>query len=39
MIKDVVGAKKKPEFEEDGYYTRLLSKVGKRIRKRMYGKI
>jgi len=39
MIIDVVGAKKKPEFEEDGYYTRLLSKVGKRIRKRMYGKI
>lgn len=39
MVIDVVGAKKKPEFEEDGYYTRMLSKVGKRIRKRMYGKI
>lgn len=39
MIKDVVGAKKKPEFEEDGYYTRLLSKVGKRIKKRMYGRL
>ena len=39
MIKDIVGVKKKPKFEEDGYYTRLLSKVGKRIRKRMYGTI
>jgi len=37
MIRDVVGADKKPEFEEDGYYTRFLSKAGKRIRKRMYG--
>ena len=39
MIRDVVGADKKPEFEEDGYYTRFLSKAGKRIRKRMYGTI
>jgi len=37
MIRDVVGADKKPEFEEKGYYTRLLSKASKRIRKRMYG--
>ena len=37
MIRDVVGDDKKPEFEEDGYYTRFLSKAGKRIRKRMYG--
>ncbi len=39
MIRDVVGDDKKPEFEKDGYYTRFLSKAGKRIRKRMYGKI
>ena len=39
MIRDVVGDDKKPEFEEDGYYTRFLSKAGKRIRKRMYGKL
>lgn len=37
MIRDVVGNDKKPEFEEQGYYTRLLSKSSKRIRKRMYG--
>jgi hypothetical protein len=39
MIKDVVGSEKKPEMEKDGYYTRFLSKAGKRIRKRIYGKI
>jgi len=39
MIRDVVGDDKKPEFEGDGYYTRFLSKAGKRIRKRIYGKI
>jgi len=39
MIRDVVGEDKKPEFEEDGYYTRFLSKAGKRIRKRMYGRL
>jgi hypothetical protein len=37
MIIDVVGAHKKPIFTEDGYYTRFLSKAGKRITKRMYG--
>lgn len=39
MIRDVVGAEKKPEMETDGYYTRFLSKAGKRIRKRIYGKL
>jgi len=39
MIRDVVGADKKPEFTGDGYYTRFLSKAGKRITKRIYGKI
>jgi len=39
MIRDVVGADKKPEFIGDGYYTRFLSKAGKRITKRIYGKI
>jgi hypothetical protein len=37
MIMDVVGRDKKPEFEDHGYYTRLLSKANKRIRKRIYG--
>lgn len=37
MVRDVVGRDKKPEFEEKGYYTRLLSKASKRIRKRIYG--
>jgi hypothetical protein len=37
MINDIVGADKKPELEDKGYYTRLLSKANKRIRKRMYG--
>lgn len=39
MIRDVVGDDKKPEFTKDGYYTRFLSKAGKRITKRIYGKI
>lgn len=37
MVNDIVGADKKPEMETDGYYTRLLSKASKRIRKRLYG--
>lgn len=37
MVNDIVGADKKPEMEADGYYTRLLSKASKRIRKRLYG--
>ena len=37
MVRDVVGFDKKPEFEDKGYYTRLLSKAGKRITKRIYG--
>jgi len=37
MVRDVVGRDKKPEFQEKGYYTRLLSKASKRIRKRIYG--
>lgn len=39
MIRDAVGADKKPEFTQDGYYTRYLSKAGKRITKRIYGKL
>jgi hypothetical protein len=38
MVRDIVGRDKKPEFEDQGYYTRLLSKASKRIRKRIYGK-
>ena len=34
-----LGADKKPEFTQDGYYTRYLSKAGKRITKRIYGKL
>jgi hypothetical protein len=37
MVRDIVGRDKKPEFEDRGYYTRLLSKASKRIRKRIYG--
>lgn len=37
MVREVVGRDKKPEFEDHGYYTRLLSKASKRIRKRIYG--
>jgi len=36
-INDIVGKHKKPEMEKNGYYTRFLSKVGKRITKRIYG--
>ena len=39
MIRDIVVDDKKPEFEGDGYYTRFLSKAGKRIRKRIYGNV
>jgi hypothetical protein len=34
----ILGNDKKPEFVGDGYYTRSLSKVDKRITKRIYGK-
>lgn len=34
----ILGNEKKPEFIGDGYYTRSLSKVDKRIVKRIYGK-
>jgi hypothetical protein len=34
----ILGTDKKPEFMDDGYYTRSLSKVDKRIVKRIYGK-
>jgi len=34
----ILGNEKKPEFVGDGYYTRSLSKVDKRITKRIYGK-
>ena len=34
----ILGNEKKPEFIGDGYYTRSLSKVDKRITKRIYGK-
>jgi hypothetical protein len=37
-IMDILGSDKKPEFIGDGYYTRKLSKVNKRIVKRIYGK-
>lgn len=37
LIADIVGTQKKVEFGENGYYTRFLSKVNKRITKRMYG--
>jgi hypothetical protein len=37
VIRDIVGIDKKPEMEKKGYYTRLLSKASKRIRKRIYG--
>jgi hypothetical protein len=37
-ILDMLGSDKKPEFIGDGYYTRKLSKVNKRIVKRIYGK-
>jgi hypothetical protein len=37
-ILDILGKDKQPEFIGDGYYTRKLSKVNKRIVKRLYGK-
>jgi hypothetical protein len=37
-IMDILGNEKAPEFTGDGYYTRTLSKVNKRITKRIYGK-
>jgi hypothetical protein len=37
-IMDILGKEKAPEFTGDGYYTRTLSKVNKRITKRIYGK-
>jgi hypothetical protein len=37
-IIDILGSDKNPEFIGDGYYTRKLSKVNKRIVKRIYGK-
>jgi hypothetical protein len=37
-IIDILGNDKAPEFIGDGYYTRTLSKVNKRIVKRLYGK-
>jgi hypothetical protein len=37
-IMDILGNEKAPEFTGDGYYTRALSKVNKRITKRIYGR-
>jgi hypothetical protein len=37
-IQAIVGPDKKVQFVGDGYYTRSLSKVNKRITKRLYGK-
>jgi hypothetical protein len=37
-IQAIVGPDKKVQFVGDGYYTRSLSKVDKRITKRLYGK-
>lgn len=37
VIRDVVGKDKEVEMGEDGYYYRYLSKVHKKIEKRMYG--
>ena len=37
-IMDILGNEKAPEFTGDGYYTRTLSKVNKRITKRIYGR-
>ena len=37
-IIDILGKDKNPKFIGDGYYTRKLSKVNKRIVKRIYGK-
>lgn len=37
-IIDIIGKDKEPQFIGNGYYTRSLSKVSKRITKRIYGK-
>ena len=37
-IMDILGKEKAPDFTGDGYYTRTLSKVNKRITKRIYGR-
>jgi len=37
-IMDILGNEKAPEFTGNGYYTRTLSKVNKRITKRIYGR-
>ena len=37
-IIDIIGRDKEPQFIGNGYYTRSLSKVSKRITKRIYGK-
>ena len=37
-IQAIVGASKQVQFVGDGYYTRSLSKVNKRITKRLYGR-
>ena len=37
-IIDIIGNDKEPQFIGNGYYTRSLSKVSKRITKRIYGK-
>ncbi len=37
-IMDILGNDKEPNFIGDGYYTRTLSKVNKRITKRIYGR-
>jgi hypothetical protein len=39
VIQNIVGKHKQPQMEEDGYYSRFLSKAGKRITKRIYGKL
>ena len=38
MITTIIGADKKPEILDNGYFTRLLRKVNKRITKRFYGR-
>jgi len=38
LIQAIVGPTKKVQMVGDGYYSRSLSKVDKRITKRIYGK-
>ena len=38
IITTIIGKHKKPEILDNGYFTRLLSKVNKRITKRFYGR-